>query len=119
MNLHDFSRLKKTMQQTFDDNDAIALMALRKANAVLRANNLTWEQVFQRLVKVEVPFEPAPTEQSESAIINAAFETIEASDPRGSFADFVASLKDQWDRKSYLSQKQKDALFDAAKKVGR
>lgn len=114
MDLKTYGQLRKLMMLTFSDSDAEALSALRKANAVLKAHGYDWDSAFNRLVKVEEPVVAAAPEQSEAERIREAFDDVEASDPRGSFADFIASLKEQWEANGRLSQNQKDALFKAA-----
>lgn len=115
MKLADFTKLKKLMQLTQSGNDNEALGALRKANEILTSYQLDWNRVFSRLVKVETPVESAEdADKPERQRIEEAFAAVEDGDPRGSFADFIASLKEQWDQRGYLSEKQKDALFTAA-----
>lgn len=41
-------RLIKLLQLSQSSNDFEALAAIRKANAVLRANNMDWNQYFSR-----------------------------------------------------------------------
>lgn len=128
MPLKTYQQLRKLMMLTHSDNDTEALAALRKANALLREHSYDWNSAFDRLVKVESPIEMAYVhyDTGEKAIspaykrndpdtlrINNAFEEIEDRDPRGSFADFIASLKDQWDRSGRLTVAQKEALFRA------
>ena len=104
MTLKDFNQLKKLMGLTTSDNDAEALGALRKANQILAVNGYTWESAFRRLVRVESPIEaaddalPERTRASEAAECERFLSDAEAADPRGSRADFVASL----DRKSVV-----------------
>jgi|SRR5580700_863352 hypothetical protein len=122
MSVDSFRKLRKLMQLTLSDNDEEALGALRKANALLRAHAYDWNSAFDRLIKVESPVEMAQHQPSqtlrradpEAERINNAFEAIEESDPRGSFADFIASLREQWDRSNRLTVAQKEALFKAA-----
>jgi hypothetical protein len=128
MKLADFRRLCKFMQMTFSDSDNESLMALRQANTILKKENIDWDRVLNRVVTLDVedaPPEPAPHHtrptpraDDEAARINDAFASIEDNDPRAGFADFIASLKEQWDRKHHLTAAQKDALFRAADNAG-
>lgn len=67
-----------------------------------------------RLTDSEVARFAKRAAKDETLRIENAFTTIEEQDPRGSFADFIASLKNQWDRVGRLTSAQKDALFKAA-----
>ena len=60
MRLKDFLTFKRIMGLTTSPNDAEALSAIRKANALLMAENTTWERVLDRMVKVESHVEAAP-----------------------------------------------------------
>lgn len=119
MKLKDFSTLKRLMMLTTSDSDAEALAALRKANALLLANGVDWDRVFGRTVQVINEFEPAPDDDPDqertrgAGMIDAAFETL--AEVRGGFADFITSLQDQWTKRRFLSDKQKEALFRAAR----
>ncbi len=57
MTFKDFNRLKKLMALTTSGVEAEALLALQGANAILLRNELTWERVLDRSIKVELPFE--------------------------------------------------------------
>jgi len=121
MRLSDFKLLKKFMQMTMSGSDTEILFALRKANVLLVAEGVDWDRVLDRMVHLEVeaaPREPKPG-RTEAQEIDEAFAEVEASDPRGSFADFIASLKEQWDDRRSLSDKQKAALFDAVERTRR
>lgn len=120
MKLEAFERLKKMMKLTTSDVDAEALAAIRAANRVLADHALTWEKVFGKLVRVESgepEVEAAPEERSERDEIRGWFDEIEESDPRGSFADFVADVKRQFERTGSLSHAQKGALRRAVERA--
>lgn len=117
MSIDKFNQLKKVMQQTTAENDNVALMALRKANSVIAACGYTWEDIFNRLIKVDVPLVPVSEGPSLKDTIRTAFNEVLSSDPKGSFADFISSLSEQYDSKGFLTQNQKDALFKAAQKA--
>lgn len=117
MKVSEFNKLKNLMMLTTSDNDHEALAALRKANSILKTNGYDWNATFGRLVKVQDEIEAAPQDRTAKDIdaqINEAFDTIEATDPKGGFADFIASLHEQWADKHYLTPAQKEALFKAA-----
>lgn len=125
MPMGEFKKLTKLMMMTNSENDQEALTAIRGANKILAKHNYDWNATFGRLVKVEgempVEIEEAPDEKREASIlrsrVNNAFATIEESDPRGDFADFIASLKDQWDKRGRLTENQLSALFRSADKA--
>lgn len=48
----EYATFIKFMMRTTSENDAEALVALRKANAVLNRQGVTWEQLCKRLVTV-------------------------------------------------------------------
>jgi predicted lipid carrier protein YhbT len=114
MKLSDFTKLKGCMRLTESPVDAEALAALRKANELLRANGHTWESVFARLVKIDVPIESVLEPKDERLVIEEAFAAIEDADPRGSWADFVASVREQWDSRGYLTAPQREAILKGA-----
>ena len=128
MPVKDFRQLEKLMMMTTSDVDAEALTALRMANAVLKRHGYTWSGAFRRLVKVEDPLQgyedvsaaSAPAAQpcrdetitqARARHIRHALEVAENSDPRGQRADFVASLREQFDRRGQLTDPQREALF--------
>jgi hypothetical protein len=119
MKLKDFTRLKKYMMMTMSGSEAETAMALKSANAILVAEGLDWDRILNRTVTIVNEFEAAPEEreQSTKARIDAAFEEIEKSDPRGSFADFIADLKNQWENRGHLSVNQIDALMRSARRA--
>lgn len=111
------------MQQTTSDNDHEALAALRKANDLLRADNVTWDKFFSRTVQVINDFDVAPEydndprQQSIKAMIDTAFEVLARKELRGEAEDFIASLQEQWTNNHFLSEKQTEALFKFARNV--
>jgi len=123
LSMKEFRQLKAFMARTTSESDAEALTSLRKANAVLAAHGLTWEQVFSRVVSVVNEFEEAPEDdpgvdaKRTKARIAAAFEDVEASDPKGGFADFIDDIKRQFERTGHLSPAQQDSLFKAANRA--
>lgn len=121
MKLSDFALLKKLMNMTLSGADQERLTAIDKANEIIAKSNTTWDRVLDRVIKVEVeiesrdaPPDPSTTFARREAFrkkIDEAFETIEASDPKADAADFIASLKSQWERNGSLSEAQRAALW--------
>lgn len=125
MKLSDFSKLKKLMNMTLSGADQERLVAIDRANEIIKNSNTTWDRVLDRVIKVEVEiesFEDAGTgpdkvdRATKRREIDEAFATILATDPRGEFADFIASLKQQWDDKGRLTGPQLEALFNAKRR---
>lgn len=129
MKLADFVRLKKLMNMTLSGADRERLTAIDKANEIVRNAETTWDRILDRVIKVDVEIESVEAatgrREEEPAVeaarreafrkkVDDAFEVVFASDPRGDFADFVSSLKEQWDAKGRLSPAQLSALFKSA-----
>lgn len=130
MKIAKFNLLKKLMNMTQSGSEAERLKAIDSANAILAESNTTWDRVLDRVIKVEVEIEdrstadPASRDRTEERAvlrkrIGEAFSALESVDLRGGDADFVASLKDQWDRRGSLSPEQLKYLFAKAEKTGR
>lgn len=120
----EFNKLSKMMGLTMSDQDGEALNAIRLANKVLKDNKLTWDDVFKRLITVdveEVESEPEtvqPSAQAQSNEINRAFDTVMGTaDMTSDFGSFIQSLHDQWTGKGWLSVAQREALFNAVKRA--
>lgn len=125
MKITDFNLLKKLLNMTLSGADQERLTAIDKANEIVRKSNTTWDRILDRVIKVEVeiesvaeakgrPMDGASIAARKAAFnkkVEDAFETIEASDPRADAADFIASLKSQWDRNGRLSEEQLKALW--------
>lgn len=118
MKLADYKKLTKLMMLTSSENDNESLSALRAANAILKTYEIDWNRVFSRTVQVINEFEPAPEEEkptNRSKQIDEAFETVLASDLKGSAATFIDSLYQQWNNNHFLSQLQHEALMKYAR----
>lgn len=114
--LTEYNKLVKMMGLTTSENDHEALAALRQANKVLEKGKLTWADVFNRLVSVDMEeAEPQPdtSAKGQSGDIERAFEIVKRGLRPGSFNDFISSLEEQWREKGYLSPAQREALFKA------
>lgn len=120
MKIEDFRLLKKLMNMTLSGAEQERLFAIDKANEIIKRANTTWDRVLDRTIKVEVEIEardepkaPADVARARAefrAGIDAAFATIEESDPRGEAADFISSLKSQWAESGRLTGPQIAAL---------
>lgn len=125
MSLKEFGQLKKFMMMTTSGSDSERLQSIDHANRLLAKHSLTWDMVFAKTVTVVNEFEADPETETtdagrraaEARKVDQAFADVEATDPRGSFADFIASLKAQWETKRFLSPAQLEKLFQAANRA--
>lgn len=123
MKLKDFEKLQNLMEMTRSPVEAEALAAISYANKIIDKYELTWERIFKRLVTVVNDFESDPEDgrsvkDSEANRINSAFEILYDTDLKGTFADFIESLKEQWMSKRFLTTSQQESLFKAARRAG-
>lgn len=138
MKLKTFNTLKKIMQQTVTDNDAVALQAIRAANKILATEGITWERVFTRLVTVQNDSEveenpdlarhqaeqrPAARASGKPKVRSPEDERIEsivilaeeaAEHQSQGTREFVEDVRRHWDEKGWLSKKQIDKLREVA-----
>lgn len=119
MNVDKFTKL---MQMTLSPNSNEALVALRLANNLLAEADLNWAEFIEQRSRSN----PRPTasaspppfakgrifSEPERKQIDMMFEKVGAR-TRGSFADFVNSLRKQWAIKKWLSERQLGALKNA------
>ena len=117
MNLKDFDRLRKTIGMTTSASDGEALNALRAANKILADNKVTWEDVFKRLVTIDVEAGPEETPRDSRDVSSAFTDIFARGNLKGDFATFMDSLYHQWTTNHYLSDAQKDAVFKSAKRA--
>lgn len=122
MKLSDFNKLRKLMQQSTSDSDGETLNAIRAANALLKRYDKTWEDVFGRLVQIEIE---AAEEEPEVRVngkkvdreLDDAFKLLFDTVPKGaSFLDFVNDLYEQWTNTNFLSGVQRESIIKAAKR---
>lgn len=113
MSITEFNQFKKVMTLTTSPVDAEALAALRRANAILTARGYTWEQVLNRVIKVEVPIEAADADGDDLAQL---FESA-MKNARGSFRDTVESIHEKWENTGFLTPRQREVIEAAAQKI--
>lgn len=117
-----FAQLKKVMALTTSSNDAEALAALRRANAVLTAAHLTWPEVLGRTVTVEAGYEYVggngagfrAATRSGADYAHEVMDRAIALDAEGKLTEgqraFVSDLQRHLDRSGYLTDNQLAAL---------
>lgn len=135
MTLTDFRQLSKLMGLTISENDAEALSAIRKANAILKRYNYTWADAFAKLVKVDsgVPdvedgshtipnddYEPRRATRPSQVSggdpeLDEQFEIVMAYKKFSSrFKDLLDDFYSQYQERGSLSPRQREILRDAA-----
>lgn len=132
----DRQRLLKLMMMTQSDNDSEALIALRKANSMLKAEGMNWDNILGLQTQLDrlkanrpppprPPMRPTGRGTSEAAA-RYAKPTVRFNDPeisrmlaslmrdsKGGFRDFVESVNDFWQDHGWLSEAQYNAVINA------
>ena len=129
INAKEISQFKKLMMMTTSDNDPEALIAIRKANTILKNNKVNWDEVCGQLVFTSVgksshkfsdkqrPKSNWQTGRTTSPSILGPLQfAMNRSD--GSFYDFLESLKFQFESKGWLSEAQVAAIMKSAERHG-
>lgn len=102
----DKSKITKLLALSQSDNDNEALAAIRMANKLLRANNLTWETFMGQ----EIPKHDTGPAWAHYHGVSEKIDYILQNHPSWFNPDFIMSLKLQLRSRGKLSQKQLDAL---------
>lgn len=131
-----FTRLIQLMMMTTSDMDGEALVALRKANAMLAEQNMNWEELLRAKVKFARQEQTEAHHQRERGArdrtdrttnqtherasaeqIDAWFEILlDSVPPASSFREFVEDVYEFWERQGYLTEKQEDAIRRSAER---
>ena len=132
----------RLMMMTTSPNDNEALVAMRKANAVLASANVNWAEFLSALSAsqkyVDNEFRKPPSQRRRNTSTDNVFSDIGKSssslhkfddaneiDPMfedafsnasGSFANFLESVHEWWIEKGFLTEKQYYAVKRAAEK---
>ena len=119
-----FDRFIKLMNMTASQSDSEALTALRRANAMLDEQNMTWEEFLRAKVKFKVEQIPVastsdtdkgtqrPQRHTDADEINPMFELLLATVHDG-FRNYIESVHEWWQSKGFLTQKQYDVIRQA------
>ena len=123
----------KLMMMTGSSHDAEALVAIRKANAILAEANVNWEEFLAALdqqsrssymtppskrkqTKDPTEFHDVDSKHTNEAEIDGLFERVYDRIHSGSsFYEFVQSVHDFWIQKGYLTEKQYQAIRRASR----
>ena len=138
-----FEQFVKLMMMTTSDRDPEALTAIRKANALLKAEGKNWEELITGLVPMEndrprqeepsprrrpreetPPWEEAGVEvpsrgsPNYRAFIDEAFEEALAKVRKGSsFRNTVENIHQWWQDKNFLTDPQLRVILKAAGRI--
>ncbi len=113
-----FERLIKLMMMAQSPNDGEALIALRKANAILASSNRNWEELLRGKVAIS-DFPDAPslggdlktsggvkyTDPHISTMLDDLLREVQ-----GGFRTFVESINEWWGQKGSLTEKQYNSV---------
>lgn len=117
--LSELSQLKRIMGMTTSTNDNEALVAMRKANAMLARHSLTWEDVLSRSVAPAAAtytnnsFGEPDIDRGVKPIaeqVSEAFEKLRGKN-LGSYRQFIDDLEYDFKENGYLSVAQRMALM--------
>ena len=114
------------MMLTTSDNDSEALAALRKANAHLKKNGHTWQDIFRAFAEAVAILRKAAADddddddaaEGERGRLWEALRAAQASAGSESFRLFMKDLATQLAAKGSLSPKQRAAVFKSARRAG-
>jgi hypothetical protein len=124
----------KLMMMTTTTNDHEALVAIRKANALLASANVNWEEFLGAVDEAKASSSSTRSNSdsdfsdihgsssyqgsgacSDASLIDPMFEQAFANvRPGSSFRDFIESIHEWWETRGYLTQRQFQALRKAA-----
>lgn len=109
----DIDKFFKVVNLTTSSVDGEALAAIRKANAMLKSNQTTWEMVILgKPRKAEFTEEKKSKKKSTedkdriAEMFEAVLKSVEGYDSE----DFIHSIHDFWKTRGFLTPKQKSAL---------
>jgi hypothetical protein len=122
------------MMMTTSDNDQECLIAIRKANRILKMAQVTWEDMLKALATASAAPPPRPEPEwhnvnadqrggsakkkfTNEKEINGFFDRIFARDMSGDFEEFAMSVHLWWKDKGFLTERQYNAIKKSADKV--
>ena len=115
--LERFTQLLAMTTSSFDNE---CLTAIRKANAMLAAKNMTWELFVKgRYPKENIDISSSkgkgnwPTDGMKSEDVEEMF-TMALANSSGSFIKFLHSIYEWWEDKGFLTDKQFESLKKAS-----
>lgn len=123
MDLKRFETFIKLMNLTTSDQDGEALVALRKANAVLMESNINWEQLLRSKVSVKDAGQNQTTYKgrqfTNTAEIDAMFDALFKKIPTTSSfrTGFLDDVHKWWEEKGFLTEKQYNAVLKSYERI--
>ena len=119
-----FETFIKLMKMTTSNQDNEALVALRKANAIMMESNLDWEQLLKSKVTVKSDVPQTAANQATGVIynnadeINAMFAALfKKVLPGSSFRAFIDDVHKWWESKGFLTEKQYNAILKSYERI--
>jgi len=116
----------KLMSMTTSDNDGEALIAIRKANKILREAKVSWQELLDAAATQQrLPPQPEPDWQnvntrverySNKFEIDGMFNRAFAKNNTNDFEEFLSSVHIWWLDKGWLSEKQYRVVKRAAER---
>ncbi len=127
MSLPQLETFTKLMMLTTSNNDAEALTAIRKANAMLASMNNNWQDFIAGKVRLvsaatsladdDVAAGVATNFDNEEEIRKLFQRLYDKTSPESSFLDFVDSVHEWWQEKGFLTKSQYEAIRTAYDKT--
>ena len=115
-----FERLIKILELTRSDNDSESLTSIRCANNLLDKNSLRWPDVLKARVQIKVVekvVEKVVKVDKEPTDYESLFDYIEMHSTSEPLLSFTESLRDFYDAKGFLTEKQAQALYKNYERV--
>lgn len=114
--------LVKIMGKTQSDNDAEALAFMRRANTMVKAAGLTWEQLLSGQVRTLAPssddsVEVAKPRPPMEAQISYALGYLEPLRMAKSLREFLDDCKRRFESDNYLNENARATLFGMVRKA--
>lgn len=111
-----FDRFVYFMERTTSEHDNEALVALRKANEMLKEFNFSWTELLtaKKAISDERVIEEKVEEQAKAGDeLGRMFDYLLQEVQQGSFRSFIESVHKQYNSRGTLSPKQEKAIRDA------
>lgn len=108
----EFERLIRCLNLTASNIDGEAFAAIRGANRVLDAHELTWEKVWPEIVERLRDEVRAEEENKCVSVPHALNELLTVLKP-GTYRDLFESFSRQWREKGTLTERQREVLVKA------
>jgi hypothetical protein len=108
MTIDDIRDFTRCMRRTTASDDAEVLEAVREANRILDRYSCTWASFWW-----DVEAAIRHRLQTTMPTVDDAFEELLATLRPGSYREFIAGMREQWETRRRLSDRQRELLDDA------